>query len=388
MKKMKQWLLLLAGIAAVIGAVVFPAWAKADLALVADNGMVPADATEWALADKELLLIDVGTQEAKHRELMNLSTGERIPLTLDKEYVPPYTRAFRENPERVLLASMQYLNQVYNRNDRYFWMGVPGVYGLVVDKTNGVAQEALNQISGVTPWGDMYFPLGFSGAGVCTMDKTSHWEFELKDHDMICGVYPLENGFLIASVHEGPHFSLTGPNPAPNEFICQTRLTFTDKQLNTESVILLDGTYFVERRFCCFQCPDTGTILFSTDSEMGVLLLTPARVAYALVSKDNTLKLVPHENTNEIRNGLWEARDVRICGVSDDDGYALVIWKGYGLYKIDLRSLAVTQQMTAAELEAIGLNSNRCYWPGGEYLTDGDDNLYRLVDRSEQNQGM
>lgn len=393
MKVMKkwQWMLLLAVVvcAALTAVAVFFERPKVDPVLVAANDMLPAEVMDFVLVDNELLLMDVGTEDKKQRELMNLSTGVRIPLTLQEGYVLPCAPAYRANPEAMLLTAMnQQLPAYYLGNDRYFWMGNI-VVSCVVDKTNGVVQSGPSRATdswmytGVTPWGEMYSLSGFTGVEVYTMDSTHGSRFELDDHGRICGAYPLPDGFLIVSAHEGLYHSLTEQSqPEMKEYTYKVKLTFTDKQLKNESVIQLNGIPYYDRSFSCWQHPDTGTILLSPDGYTGALLITSDRELYALIGQTDALKLVPYEDTTEITDGLWAARSIHICGISDDGCYALVTWSDHGLYKLDLLTRTITQQMTQEELDALGIRWNHLFWPGGEYLNNDQGALYRLVDRS------
>ena len=77
---------------------------------------------------------------------------------------------------------------------------------------------------------------------------------------------------------------------------------------------------------------------------------------------------------------LSEGAPAELIGVAEDGSYALLLLRGGGLYRLDLTTLDVTQQMTNAQLEALGIMGlPQILWPGGEYLTVRDGQLLRIV---------
>ena len=130
-----------------------------------------------------------------------------------------------------------------------------------------------------------------------------------------------------------------------------------------------------------FQVPGSDDLLLSLG---GNILLYDMRneKSKVLVIDDDNHQFVTYENTEDMLKRIL-GYSSSLAGVSEDGKYALYV-SAYdrGLYMIDLKSMEVTKQMDKQELKDIGIDSMIMDWPGGEYLTDSDGTLYRLVDRS------
>ena len=121
----------------------------------------------------------------------------------------------------------------------------------------------------------------------------------------------------------------------------------------------------------------------------GLLLVDRKGIRRVMLVQDGQMAVVPYEDTAETLDAMLNTW-IWLWGVSKDKSYALFFSRlegQEGLYSLNLRTFEITLQMTLAELEALSpdtdWDSRTVYWPGGEYLTDGDDNLYRIVEKTE-----
>lgn len=341
------------------------------------------------LVDDDLVLTQAGSVDRYQRGLLNLTTGEFTPLRLHEDFEVgnegnPRLRLWQDMPEEQLIRRLEprLHRLLFRSNDQHFLFWYP-YWICAANQETGVIQSTGIPLSmdesqvGLTPWNQIY-RMWRNGILVYTLEGEGVCSYTPSDEEVILGAFPMNDGFLL----------LTATRDEPDEddfFILPLgviHVVITDEQLNILSESRLSTMPVDGWETDIFQIGDDDGFLVSVDRGNGILLFDKSWNARVLVERDEELMVVPYEDTEEIENYLRQTCAAPV-GVADDGSYALFTSWDDGLFKLDLQTLEITQQMSREEFAALRFEENEyLYWPGGEYLTDGGGTLYRLVDRS------
>ena len=142
-------------------------------------------------------------------------------------------------------------------------------------------------------------------------------------------------------------------------------LVFIDREFNASAPVELGPVRFLTR-FKPYRS-GTGKILLASKSLSELLVLDPDHGSCSVVAIDRNGASVRPFAQGMLTSGTGLTA---VNGFAEDGSYALLANLHGGLYKLDLTTLALTQQMTLDELEAAGLSpidANMLQWDGGEY---------------------
>lgn len=360
-----------------------PAPTKKPLALTLEpaNDLLPEYMTDscW-LIDEELVLFRLWEWE-----MLNLTTGETITLTRAEDFIPVTDQEKRFIDFRVSgVPQPNYLRLV--EGARYTQCLV-GSHVRLVDKETGVVHSAVpegsHERSGVTSTNEFFVADRNNELKIYAFDGTALHTLQLEEaQGRILSVLPYEGGFAILS---GANF--VRDEDIPLIITCDAYLTLTDEQLQVQSIQRLGTLPMVNRANGVYHLVGS-RFLICIDGCYGLAMVDRTGIRHAMLVQDGHLTVVPYEDTAETLDAMLNTW-IRLWGVSKDKSYALffLYLEGQeGLYSLNLRTFEITLQMTLAELEALSPDARwngYAYWPGGEYLTDGDDNLYRIVEKTE-----
>ena len=349
------------------------------------NELLPEDWAAVWLVDDDTVLVGYNAADLPSRELVNLTTGERIPVTLHEDFVPVGSKLAKRFPEMALREGFPMESGLrFAGSSRYVFLSSPAV-GFYVDRENGAMQSiraeglVFGNGVGMTPWHHVY-STGESTVRVYPLLGNCLGLYRVETGACVAGVIPVEEGFLIVTLRDPVRLD---PEKNPILVGYTMRLVLADKQLNVVAERELGGIPYVNRFFNGYRCEGTGAFLLSPDMYAGALLITPEWDVYSLAEVSGELQMVPYEDTFEVAEGMYAAC-AYVVGMADDGSYALVHQLYEGLYRIELSTLEVTLQMTYEELEALGVTGKRrLMWPGGEYVDAGGEMLLRIVPAPE-----
>lgn len=349
------------------------------------NDLLPEDWAAVWLVDDDTVLVGYSAADLPSRELVNLTTGERIPVTLHEDFVPVGSKLAKRFPEMALREGFPMESSLrFAGSSRYVYLHNP-VVAYYVDRETGALQSVLEDDiihfdnTGLTSWDEVY-KWSSTQVGVYSRAGSVLNRFTVDEGAYVAGVIPVEQGFLIMTLD-----NRVRPDPEENPLlhVATVRLVLTDKRMNVVAERELGGVPYVNKVFNGYRCEGTGAFLLSPDIYAGALLFTPEWDVYALVKAAGEMQMMPYEDALDVMTGMFDAY-AYVVGVADDGSYALVHQRDEGLYRIDLATLEVTLQMTQEELEALGIAFwPRLMWPGGEYVDAGGEMLLRIVPASQ-----
>ena len=309
------------------------------------------------------------------------SHGGADPLMLHENFDPGDHPLRRRIPQMALKDGQPVSGSLrFATSDRYVYVVSPAS-GYYVDRETGALQcvpgGELRDFgeTGLTPWGDVY-DWSSRAVSVYSLEGGLLGRLQVEGDVRIAGVIPVEQGFLIVTISDQAR---PDPDRYPLLNTGMARLVMTDTRLQVTSERELCRVPRVNKAFAAYRCGRTGALLISPDGYCGALLIMPDQTIHALVAEAGRMKLVPCQSTAEVWEGMYHV-PAELVGVAEDGSCALLLLRGGGLYRLDLTSLDVTQQMTNAQLEALGITGlPEILWPGGEYLTVRDRQLLRIV---------
>lgn len=356
-----------------------PAAFAEGVTLVPADALLPADTRQVWLTDASHALVETG--DMRERFLLDLTTGVQIPLKLHENFDPGDHPLRRRIPEMALKDGQPVSGSLrFATSDRYVYVVSPAS-GYYVDRETGALQcvpgGELRDFgrTGLTPWEDVY-DRSSRAVSVYSLEGGLLGRLQVDGDARIAGVIPVEQGFLIVTISDQAR---PDQDCYPLLNTGMARLVMTDTHLQVTSERELCRVPWVNKAFAAHRCGRTGALLISPDGYCGALLIMPDQTIHALVAEAGRMKLVPCQSAAEVWEGMYHV-PAELIGVAEDGSCALLLLRGGGLYRLDLASLDVTQQMTNAQLEALGITGlPEILWPGGEYLTVSDGRLLRIV---------
>lgn len=351
----------------------------ADPVLFPADNLLPEGTQGAWLVDDSLIVAELTEGTERRRLLLNLDTGERIPLALSEDFVPQ-GGLMQRLPQTALIAGEPQASE-----GRYALVYHPAM-GLALDKQTGrlhsvalpTTQLEKGRI-GMTAWDQIWL---FSGRtlSLTGIDGQQVADLTLDNNgEQITGVFPLPDGFMVLCAGETERMidGLTS--------VRMTTAVFTDRELNLRSVVNLAGLpYAFGSRMDseCLRSSASGKLLLSPDGLSGLLQLSEDGRKQAVLSLTDGLV---GEWDASVLPEMMIAAPVNLSGISADGSFALLHIPGMGLLRLDLGTNRLSWQMLQADLDAIGLKGGKAggiVWPGGEYAAH-DGVLYRFIDRTE-----
>lgn len=365
-----------------------PALAKKPIALTLEpaNDLLPERYYLGSWLIDEALMLFSSPSPGLNDALLNLVTGETTTLTRAEDFVPVtvYEKRWIDVLDLIGNPRVDYLRLV--EGTKYTLLCCYGQATRLVDKETGEIHSAVpvvnDECSGVTPADNIFIADG-NELKIYAFDGTVLHTLQLEEaQGRILGVLPYEGGFAILS---GANFVQDADISLISTY--DAYLTLTDEQLQVQSVQRLGTLPMVNRANSMYHLVGNRFLIWVDDCN-GLLLVDRTGIRHVMLVQDGQLAVVPYEDTPETLDAISNTW-VNLWGVSKDKSYALFFSRlegQEGLYSLNLRTLEITLQMTLAELEALSPDTHwnwHAYWPGGEYLTDNDDNLYRIVEKTE-----
>ena len=249
-------------------------------------------------------------------------------------------------------------------------------YSAVLDIDTGVVSipPHIEYSLSITPWDQILGTQINSQEVICCLigkDGKEQYRAVISEEGYVpMDTYPLEDAVLVSFILRDKETETS-----------TLKFVLLDRKLNIQSVAQTDGNYtkLLTTKQAYF-CAETGQILMQTH---GMAASTADRKTFTLTPKgpylDGLVVLDMQEQTCVRVDNAPEYS--HIIGMSADGSYALITSSENCLYKLDMRSLIFTQQMSAQEIAEAGLGFlGSPSWDGGEYAVSPQC-IFRVKER-------
>lgn len=335
------------------------------------------EGTYTNLGDDLIFVSNQKTYSAQDYCIFNLKSGKSTPLSLKYEakWRAMYEERLARNPDayrrQLAILDKKPLVDVLLTNPLYIFRGSENYSRCSI----GSIWCLLNHRSGELIYLEKlqkYVLSLMPGGGFVTWGNTEDDAFTLSKYSV--------NEKLLRTVEVNPDSSLNycqmedgllmrGYQPSEDGAPSSTiNVIILDSNLNTSTEFTLTATdLFITK---AHQHKKNGRVLLQTRE--GIILVDPASGSSCLITCiDDQVSVSEFAQHAEplLNEDMPPTIPLEVLGFSPDDSYALIATMSPGLYKLDMETLELTEQMTKQEIEAALNAATALYKPNMDFST-------------------